>query len=59
MQTDGERFERRVVRTGLRGGELVDIAEGLEPGHRVVTRGAYLVHLAAGAPAEAGHGYAH
>ena len=54
-----ERFERRLVRTGLRDGELVGIADGLAPGERVVTRGAYLVHLAAGAPAEAGHGHTH
>jgi RND family efflux transporter MFP subunit len=59
VQTGGERFERRLVRTGLRDGEHVAIAEGLAAGERVVTRGAYLVHLAAGAPAEAGHGHAH
>lgn len=59
VQTGGERFERRLVRTGLRDGELVGIADGLAPGERVVTRGAYLVHLAAGAPAEAGHGHTH
>ena len=59
VQAGGERFERRLVRTGLRDGEYVAIEDGLSPGERVVTRGAYLVHLAAGAPAEAGHGHAH
>ena len=59
VQIGGERFERRLVRAGLRDGEHVAIAEGLAAGERVVTRGAYLVHLAAGAPAEAGHGHAH
>ena len=59
VQTGGERFERRLVRVGLRDGEHVAIEEGLAPGERVVTRGAYLVHLAAGAPAETGHGHAH
>ncbi len=59
VQTGGERFARRLVRVGLRDGEHVAIQEGLAPGERVVTRGAYLVHLAAGAPAEAGHGHAH
>jgi membrane fusion protein, heavy metal efflux system len=59
VQTGGERFERRLVRTGLRDGEHVAIEDGLSPGERVVTRGAYLVHLAAGAPAKAGHGHAH
>ncbi len=59
VQTAGERFERRLVRAGLRDGEYVAIEDGLSPGERVVSRGAYLVHLAAGAPAEAGHGHAH
>jgi multidrug efflux pump subunit AcrA (membrane-fusion protein) len=59
VQLGGERFERRVVRTGLRDGDRVAIVAGLEPGERVVSRGAYLVHLAAGAPADAGHGHAH
>ncbi len=59
VQTGGERFARRLVRTGLRDGDYVAITEGLAPGERVVSRGAYLVHLAAGAPAEAGHGHAH
>ena len=59
VQTGGERFERRLVRTGLRDGEYVGIEDGLAPGERVVSRGAYLAHLAAGAPADAGHGHAH
>ena len=59
VQLGGERFERRVVRTGLRDGQQVAITEGLAPRERVVSRGAFLVHLAAGAPAEAGHGHAH
>jgi len=59
VQRGGERFERRVVRTGLRDGAQVAIVDGLAPGERVVSRGAYLVHLAAGTPADAGHGHAH
>ncbi|MEA3274892.1 MAG: efflux RND transporter periplasmic adaptor subunit, partial [Pseudomonadota bacterium] len=59
VQLGGERYERRLVQTGLRDGDYVAILEGLEPGERVVSRGAYLVHLAAGTPAEAGHGHAH
>ncbi|MGE5153157.1 MAG: efflux RND transporter periplasmic adaptor subunit [Bdellovibrio bacteriovorus] len=59
VQAGGERFERRLVRTGLRDGEYVAVEAGLAPGERVVSRGAYLVHLAAGAPAEVGHGHAH
>ena len=59
VQLSGERFERRVVRTGLRDSDHVAVLEGVAPGERVVSRGAYLVHLAAGAPPEAGHGHAH
>ena len=59
VQLSGEHFERRVVRTGLRDGAYVAIEDGLLPGERVVSRGAYLVHLAAGAPAHVGHGHAH
>ncbi len=59
VQTGGEHFERRLVRTGLREGDSVAILEGLTAGDRVVSRGAYRVHLAAGTPAVAGHGHAH
>jgi cobalt-zinc-cadmium efflux system membrane fusion protein len=55
----GESFGRRVVRLGIRDGNQVQVVEGLEPGERVVTRGAYLVRLAGASPAAAGHGHAH
>jgi RND family efflux transporter MFP subunit len=55
----GESFERRVVRLGIRDGDYVQVIEGVAPGERVVTRGAYLVRLAGSAPAAAGHGHAH
>jgi RND family efflux transporter MFP subunit len=55
----GESFERRVVRLGIRDGDHVQVVEGVRPGERVVTRGAYLVRLAGAAPAAAGHGHAH
>ncbi|MCI4645714.1 MAG: efflux RND transporter periplasmic adaptor subunit [Hyphomonadaceae bacterium] len=59
VMADGENWERRVVTIALRDGGRVGIASGLEAGERVVSRGAYLVHLAATGPAEAGHGHAH
>ena len=55
----GETFERRVVRLGMREGDYVEVRSGLTAGERVVSRGAYLVKLAASSPAEAGHGHAH
>ena len=50
-----ETFERRVVRTGIRDGGWVEILQGLEPGERVVTRGAYVVKLASATSGVAGH----
>ena len=55
----GESFERRILRLGIKEGDYVQVKSGLEPGERIVTRGAYLVRLAAASPAEAGHGHAH
>jgi len=59
VELGGESFERRVVQTGIREGDYIEIRSGVEPGERVVSRGAYLVKLAASGPAETGHGHAH
>ncbi len=59
VMVDGENWERRIVEVALRDGGYAGIRTGLEPGERVVSRGAYLVHLAASGPAAAGHGHAH
>lgn len=59
VMADGENWERRVVRIALRDGDQLGISSGVETGERVVSQGAYLVHLAASGPAEAGHGHAH
>lgn len=60
VQTGGESFERRPVRVGgPREGGFLHIAEGLEAGERVVTRGAHLVRLAALSPQTPGHGHVH
>ncbi len=55
----GESFERRQVRLGVRDGDWVEVVEGLEPGRRVVSRGAWLVKLAAANTGQIGHGHAH
>ncbi|MBI4985259.1 MAG: efflux RND transporter periplasmic adaptor subunit [Rhodocyclales bacterium] len=57
--TNGEAFERRPVRLGVRDGDWVEVVEGLEPGQRVVSRGAYLIKLAATNTGQIGHGHAH
>jgi cobalt-zinc-cadmium efflux system membrane fusion protein len=60
VQAGGESFERRPVRLGpAREGGLVEIAEGLAEGERVVSRGAHLVRLAALSPQTPGHGHVH
>ena len=43
----------------IRDGDYVEILSGVELGERVVTRGAYLVKLAASGAAQAGHGHPH
>lgn len=59
VMTGGESFERRPVRIGARDGDWIEVTEGLEPGQRVVSRGAYLVKLAAANTGKIGHGHAH
>jgi RND family efflux transporter MFP subunit len=59
VQAGGETFERRLVRTGPRDGDLVAVVAGLQPGDRVVTRAAYDVLLAAAMPARAAAGHVH
>jgi RND family efflux transporter MFP subunit len=59
VQIAGESFVRRPVRLGSREAGYVHILEGIEPGDRVVTRGAYQIRLAALSPQVPGHGHVH
>lgn len=59
VELGGESFERRVVQLGIRDGQYIEVLSGVASGERVVSKGAYLVKLAASGPAEAGHGHAH
>jgi membrane fusion protein, heavy metal efflux system len=59
VQISGESFARRPVELGIRDGELVEVLSGIEAGERVVSRGAYLVRLAAVGGDEIGHGHTH
>ncbi len=59
VQAGGESFERRMVRLGAREGDWVEVLDGVMPGQRVVSRGAYLVKLAGTGSAQIGHGHAH
>jgi cobalt-zinc-cadmium efflux system membrane fusion protein len=59
VQREGETFERRPVTLGARTGDLLQITEGVKPGDRVVTRGAYLVRLASLSTSVPAHGHVH
>jgi multidrug efflux pump subunit AcrA (membrane-fusion protein) len=59
VQLEGETFERRVVKTGLEDSEWVQVIEGLEPGERIVTVGAYDVALAGRSTEVPVHGHVH
>ena len=59
VQTGGESFERRVVQTGIRDGDFVELLGGVAPGEWIVTVGAYTVRLASMATESMGHGHAH
>jgi multidrug efflux pump subunit AcrA (membrane-fusion protein) len=59
VQKEGEAFARRPVKLGIREDGLVQISEGLQPGERVVTKGAYLIRLAAMSTQIPAHGHVH
>lgn len=57
VQTGGESFERRIVRTGASDGERIAILDGLEAGQRLVSKGAYLIRLSTSKAGPSGHGH--
>ncbi len=59
VQFHDDAFERRVVNLGIQDGDFVEVKKGLKAGDKVVTKGAYLIQLAASGPQVAGHGHAH
>ncbi len=59
VQREGETFERRAVTLGARASNLVQINDGVEPGERVVTKGAYLVRLASLSTSVPARGHVH
>lgn len=59
VQFHADAFERRVVNLGIRDGDFVEVKKGLLANEKVVTKGAYLIQLAASGPQEAGDGHAH
>ncbi|MGE0703880.1 MAG: efflux RND transporter periplasmic adaptor subunit [Vicinamibacterales bacterium] len=59
VQREGETFDRRGVTLGSRTGDVVQVLDGVQPGDRVVTRGAYLVRLASLSTTVPAHGHVH
>jgi len=59
VQLEGEAFARRPVRLGNQQGGTVQVLEGIKPGERVVTKGAYLIRLAAMSSSIPAHGHVH
>ena len=59
VQVAGESFARRPVRLGARASGYVQVLEGIRPGERIVTKGAYLIRLAALSPQIPAHGHVH
>jgi multidrug efflux pump subunit AcrA (membrane-fusion protein) len=59
VQLGGEQFSRRFIEIGSRDAEFIGVRSGLEPGERVVTRGAYEVQLASAASGLPAEGHVH
>ncbi len=59
VQVAGETFQKRDLTLGIQDGEWVQVLSGIEPGERVVTRGAYAVRLASVSSTIPSHGHAH
>jgi RND family efflux transporter MFP subunit len=59
VQRVGETFERRELILGIQSNGYVHVTAGLVAGERVVTKGAYRVHLASLSSELPAHGHAH
>lgn len=59
VQTGGESFGKRNVEVGARDGKSVQLVSGVAEGERVVTKGAYMIKLAAQSGSVPGHGHEH
>jgi len=59
VMVEGESFERRVLRLGIRSHGWTEVLDGVAAGERVVTKGAYEIKLASASGAVPAHGHAH
>ena len=56
---DGETFQKRDLELGLKDQGLVEVRSGLEPGDRVVVKGAYAIRLSEVSGVIPAHGHTH
>lgn len=59
VMLEGESFERRPLRLGIRSNGWIEVLDGVARGERVVSKGAYEVKLSAASGAVPAHGHAH
>ena len=59
VQVSGETFARRELELGVQENDVVQVRAGLSAGERVVTHGAYRVHLASLSSTLPEHGHGH
>jgi len=59
VQVEGESFERRVLRLGVRDRGYVEVLSGVTSGEHVATRGAWALQLAASSGTIPAHGHSH
>lgn len=58
VQLDEEGYEKREIKTGRSDGERIEVVSGLNPGEKVVSKGAYHIKLST-ATASIPHGHEH
>jgi len=59
VQIEGEAFQKRELKLGIREGLFVQVLEGVQVGERVVTEGAYSIRLMSVSSEIPAHGHAH
>ena len=59
VQTGGENFEKRAIKSGIDDGVNIQVLSGVEEGEWVVTRGAYQIKMASMSSSIPVHGHSH
>ena len=59
VQTEGERFQKRELKTGASDGMNMQVLSGIAEGERVVTKGAYQIKLSTASGTMPAHGHEH